>query len=244
MAAALPSHTGSAALSPPDCIPPSCASNGREATATERKEQQAARKARAEFGEAYGRPVFLRIIKENNLLELWIQDSSGTWGMTRGYPVAAWSGTLGPKLHEGDKQSPEGFYGVTPASLNPHSSFHLSFNIGYPNAYDRMLGRTGSYIMVHGGEVSVGCYAMTDPLIEEIYGMVEAALRRGQLWVPVQIYPFVMTPERMRREEGSPHICHWRYLYCGWQYTEANKAPYPPTHQPLCPFTSEPGVSP
>lgn len=197
------------------------------ALSPEQRSARAEQKARAIFGDNFGRPVFLRLLKEDDLLELWIQSPQGTWSIAKQYPIAAWSGTLGPKLREGDGQSPEGFYDVTLASLNPRSNYHLSFNIGYPNAYDRSLGRTGSFIMIHGSDVSIGCYAMTDPLIEEIYGMVEAALRQRQPRVPVQIYPFAMTPERMAREANSEHIGHWNYLLPGWQYTETHRAPYP-----------------
>lgn len=198
----------------------------------EQRAAQAAQQAKATFGQDWGRPIFLRILKEENILELWVQQPSETWNIAKCYPIAAWSGTLGPKLKEGDCQSPEGFYEVTPTALNPRSNYHLSFNIGYPNAYDRSLGRSGSYIMIHGGEVSIGCYAMTDPFIEEIYGMVEAALKQGQPFVPVQIYPFAMTPERMEKETGSPHIKHWRYLQAGWQYTETHHAPFNPPPLP------------
>lgn len=193
----------------------------------EQRSDRAKQKAKAAFGDNFGSPVFLRLLKEDDLLELWLQSPQGTWDIAKQYPIAAWSGTLGPKLREGDGQSPEGFYEITLTSLNPRSNYHLSFNIGYPNAYDRALGRTGSFIMIHGSDVSIGCYAMTDPLIEEIYGMVEAALRQGQSCIPVQIYPFAMTPERMAREAGSKHLGHWNYLLPGWQYTETHRAPYP-----------------
>ena len=144
-------------------------------------------------GAKVGDPVFLRAVKEDSVLELWVKpDKAERYVLAKRYPIAAWSGKLGPKEKEGDKQTPEGFYEVEPSGLNPRSNYHLAFNIGYPNAYDRSLNRTGSFIMVHGRDVSIGCLAMTDPGIEEIYTMVEQALIHGQQRVPVQIYPFVL----------------------------------------------------
>jgi murein L,D-transpeptidase YafK len=157
-----------------------------------------------------GQPAFIRIFKESRELELWLQNSTG-WQLFRTYPVAAFSGTLGPKTREGDMQAPEGFYNVTPKQLNPASSYHLSFNIGYPNAYDLAHQRTGSFIMVHGDVVSIGCFAMTDPLIEEIYLIVEAALKTNAA-VPVHIFPFRMTEERLQKESTSPHLDFWQNL--------------------------------
>jgi len=183
----------------------------------------------AELGSCFGHPVFIRIIKEELLLELWCQDKDGAWDILRCYPIAAMSGDLGPKTAEGDLQAPEGFYAVHPGSMNPRSAFHLSFNIGYPNAYDRKRGRTGSLIMIHGGEASIGCFAMTDPVIEEIYTMVHEAHAAGQTYVPVQIYPFRMTEERMEEEKESPHYAFWRSLLLpGWQDTEQHRRPYTP----------------
>lgn len=180
------------------------------------------------LGAFFGRPVFIRIIKEEALLELWSQNPEGVWHVLRSYPIAAMSGELGPKTAEGDLQAPEGFYTVRPHGMNPRSSYHLSFNIGYPNRYDRKQGRTGSLIMVHGGEASIGCFAMTDPVIEEIYIMVHEAHAAGQKSVPVQIYPFRMTEERLEKESESPHLLFWRqHLLPGWQYTEKHREPYP-----------------
>lgn len=130
-------------------------------------------------GLQFGAPVFIRIFKEENVLEFWIQNGE-QFDLFRTYPICNYSGELGPKLREGDRQSPEGIYKAGEHSLNPHSSYHLSFNLGFPNAYDRSQGRTGSYLMIHGDCLSIGCYAMTDPAIEEIYVMLEAALITDQ----------------------------------------------------------------
>lgn len=181
----------------------------------------------AELGQHFGSPVFLRIIKEDFILELWLKEH-GSWRILKSYPILAMSGTLGPKTREGDYQAPEGFYATTLRQLNPRSNYHLSFNIGYPNAYDRSLGRTGSFIMVHGDECSIGCFAMGDDGIEEIYTLVHQALLAGQPSVPVQVYPFEMTPERMEKEKKSPHYKFWaQHLLPGWQHTQQHNEPAP-----------------
>ncbi|MDP1592191.1 MAG: murein L,D-transpeptidase family protein [Prosthecobacter sp.] len=158
----------------------------------------------------FGQPAFIRIFKESRELELWLKNSTG-WQLFRNYPIANFSGSLGPKTREGDMQAPEGFYSVTKQQLNPASSYHLSFNIGYPNAYDLAHQRTGSLIMVHGNTVSIGCFAMTDPLIEEIYLVLEAALKNTAT-VPVHVFPFRMTDERLLKETTSPHLDFWQNL--------------------------------
>ena len=177
-------------------------------------------------GAKVGDPVFLRAVKEDSVLELWVKpDKAERYVLAKRYPIAAWSGKLGPKEKEGDKQTPEGFYEVEPSGLNPRSNYHLAFNIGYPNAYDRSLNRTGSFIMVHGRDVSIGCLAMTDPGIEEIYTMVEQALIHGQQRVPVQIYPFVPTPARLLKEMNSPPAAFWADMARAWDWTERTHTP-------------------
>lgn len=175
----------------------------------------------------FGKAVFLRILKEERLLELWLQDDDGDWDCFRTYPIAGMSGQLGPKTKQGDKQAPEGFYHATPKSLNPRSKYHLAFNVGYPNSYDRAQGRTGGEIMVHGSNKSAGCFAMTDPVIEEIYTLVHEAFRAGVQEIPIQIYPFAMTPERLEQETNNPHYPFWQLLLPGYLYTEENDAPFP-----------------
>ncbi|MEZ5816863.1 MAG: murein L,D-transpeptidase family protein [Hyphomicrobiaceae bacterium] len=176
-------------------------------------------------GLALGNAVFLRIFKETNELEVWVR-KDGPYRKFRTYAICAYSGALGPKLKEGDGQSPEGFYRVSLASLNPKSSYHLSFNLGFPNAFDRAHGRTGSFLMVHGRCVSIGCYAMTDPTIEEIYVMVEASLQgaRGSI-VPVHIFPFRMSAENMRRHAASPWLAFWENLKDAYDVFEASRIP-------------------
>jgi len=157
-----------------------------------------------------GQPAFIRIFKESRELELWMQGGAGEWRLFRRYPIACFSGTLGPKTREGDLQAPEGFYSVTQQQMNPASSYHLAFNIGYPNAYDLAQQRTGSLIMVHGDVCSVGCFAMTDAVIEEIYLVVEAAVSGGGS-VGVHCFPFRMTAARIKEAEEA-HLDFWREL--------------------------------
>lgn len=177
-------------------------------------------------GFALGNPAFIRIVKEERELELWMKPKGSTeYQMWKKWPIAAMSGRLGPKQKEGDRQAPEGFYSTNAGLLNPASNYHLSFNIGYPNAYDRAHGRTGNFLMVHGNQVSVGCFAMTDPVIEEIYLVVESAIHAGQKDVPVHVYPFRMTDERMRRAtaEESEWLSFWEDLREGWMQFEETK---------------------
>lgn len=150
------------------------------------------------MGLHWGAPVFVRVFKEEDELELWVDDGT-RFRLFRRYPICTWSGALGPKLRQGDGQSPEGFYRVRRGQLNPASAYHLSFNLGYPNAYDRAHGRTGDYLMVHGRCVSIGCYAMGDAAIEEIYTLVAAALAAGQPAVDVHAFPFRFA---LRQEVG------------------------------------------
>jgi murein L,D-transpeptidase YafK len=177
-------------------------------------------------GLRYGAPVFVRVLKEEGELEMWVEVKEGErWKLFRKWRIAGMSGKLGPKLKEGDLQAPEGFYEVGMKQLNPMSRFHLSFNVGYPNAYDRFHGRTGSLIMVHGSNVSIGCFAMTDPVIEEVYLLVEAALKGGQEAVKVQVFPFRMTPEKMAAVEGE-WAGFWREaLWPGYERFEKTGVP-------------------
>lgn len=182
----------------------------------------AARRARVRFGSACGCPVFLRIIRDEALLELRALGSKGRWSQLAAYPILAQGCPAAPKQREGDGLSPEGFYRLSAASLHPGSKYHLALNIGYPNAYDRRCGRTGSLIMIHGGARSVGCFAVGDAAIAEIYGAVAAALQAGQAYVPVQIYPTRMDAPATAADDLR------RHLRLGWQYSAAHGgAPYP-----------------
>lgn len=175
-------------------VPAQGASEGRAAQAARARLNDALVKQ----GLSFGRSAYVRIFKEEAELEVWLQNGA-RYERLKTYPICALSGTLGPKIREGDAQSPEGFYGVTRAQLNPQSHYHLAFDVGYPNAYDRSLGRTGSLIMVHGDCVSIGCFAMTNEGIEEIYSLAGAALAKGQTSVPVHVFPFRGSPRRSWR---------------------------------------------
>jgi murein L,D-transpeptidase YafK len=160
-------------------------------------------------------PTLVRIYKEESTLEVWKQDRSGKFALLKSYPICKFSGNLGPKLMQGDHQAPEGFYDITPDQMNPNSSEYLAFNTGFPNAFDRSLGRSGSFLMVHGGCRSVGCYAMTDYAMEEIYGLVDEAFKGGQEKVQLQAFPFRMTAENLASHAGDPNLPFWEMLKAG-----------------------------
>ncbi|WP_131193873.1 L,D-transpeptidase family protein [Lichenihabitans psoromatis] len=170
-------------------------------------------------------PILVRILKEEKVLEVWKQDRSGRYRPLKSYEVCRYSGVLGPKKQEGDHQSPEGFYAVAPGQMNPKSREYLSFNIGYPNAFDQSLGRTGDSLMVHGGCRSVGCYAMTNEQIEEIYGLAYEAFAGGQMEFQIQAYPFHMTAANLQRHATDPNLPFWLNLKTGSDLFEATKTP-------------------
>jgi murein L,D-transpeptidase YafK len=165
-------------------------------------------------------PILVRIFKEESELEIWKKDASGRFALLRTYPICRWSGELGPKIKTGDRQAPEGFYTITPGLMNPNSSQYLAINTGFPNAYDRANGRTGSFLMIHGGCSSAGCYAMTDEQIVEIYSLAREAFFGGQKSFQLQAYPFRMTPFNMARHRNSPHLAFWRMIKQGYDHFE------------------------
>ncbi|MBO6638414.1 MAG: hypothetical protein JJ920_14700 [Roseitalea sp.] len=171
-------------------------------------------------------PIMMRIFKDEEVLEVWKQTDTGRYDLVKTYEICAFSGDKGPKFQEGDRQSPEGFYFVNRNLLNPNSSYHLSFNLGFPNAFDRSHGRTGSFLMVHGDCSSRGCYAMTDEYITEIYAFAREALRGGrQNAFQVQAFPFRMTPENMAKHRDSPHFGYWKMLKSGYDHFELTRTP-------------------
>ena len=170
-------------------------------------------------------PIFIRIFKEESELEVWKARDDGRYYHFKTYPICTWSGALGPKIFEGDGQAPEGFYNISASQMNPNSKYYLSFNLGFPNAYDRAYGRTGTAIMVHGNCKSVGCFAMTDALVEEIYGVVRDAQAGGQKEVPLQALPFRMTAENMKRYQGNQWMAFWKQLKQGYDYFETTRQP-------------------
>ncbi len=173
----------------------------------------------------YGAPIFIRIFKQSAVLEVWIESNDGTFIHFKNYDICTFSGDLGPKLKEGDNQSPEGFYFVNARSLNPWSRFHLSFNLGYPNSYDRFNNRTGSALMVHGSCVSIGCYAMTDDNINEIYALSVAALKGGQPFFRVHSFPFKLEQTELSKYKANKWYSFWLNLKEGYDYFNENKKP-------------------
>src|SRR5437016_868406 len=168
-------------------------------------------------------PILVRLFKQEAELELWKQDESGRFALLKTYPICRWSGELGPKIKEGDRQAPEGFYAITPAQMNPNSQYYLSFNMGYPNDFDRAWGRTGSQVMVHGDCSSRGCYAMTDEQISEIYALARESFFGGQRSFQVQAYPFRMTPLNMAKHRNNPNMPFWRTLKEGHDHFEVTR---------------------
>jgi murein L,D-transpeptidase YafK len=168
-------------------------------------------------------PILVRVFKQESELEVWKQDRTGRYALLKTYPICRWSGELGPKIQEGDRQAPEGFYTITPGQMNPNSQFHLSFDLGYPNAFDRSHGRTGAHLMVHGDCSSRGCYSMTDEQITEIYALGREAFFGGQRAFQVQAYPFRMTPENLAKHRNSPHMAFWKMLKRGNDHFEVTK---------------------
>ncbi|RUM70761.1 MAG: hypothetical protein DSZ07_01795, partial [Sulfurovum sp.] len=124
----------------------------------------------------YPKKLTLIGLKHEQLLEVWGEHNGKKIYITT-YPFTAFSGHLGPKLREGDRQIPEGIYKI--GYLNPNSKFHLSININYPNAFDKKMAKKekrthlGSAIMIHGNAVTIGCIPIGDDKIEELYQLVE-----------------------------------------------------------------------
>jgi murein L,D-transpeptidase YafK len=161
-------------------------------------------------------PVLIRIFKQSNELELWRKTSQGQYALVNIFTVCAYSGDLGPKEKQGDRQAPEGFYNIVSSQLNYHSIRFLSLNTGFPNVYDRSNGATGSALMIHGGCDSAGCYAIQDAPMQDLFAAVRDALKAGQKAVQLQIYPFRMTAINMLIARNSKHIDFWRQLKVGY----------------------------
>lgn len=182
-------------------------------------------KRMAEKGMPKTAPIMARIFKEEGKLEIWKQKNNGRYDVIATYDICKWSGKLGPKYTEGDRQAPEGFYTVRPSQMNPKSEYYLAFNIGFPNAYDRANGRTGANLMVHGACSSSGCYSMTDKQIGEIYAFGRDAFTGGQTEFQIQAYPFRMTAQNMVRYRNDPNYPFWQMLKQGYDHFELTKVP-------------------
>jgi murein L,D-transpeptidase YafK len=168
-------------------------------------------------------PILIRIFKQESELEVWKRDQTGSYALLATYPMCRWSGRLGPKTKEGDRQAPEGFYTVTPAQMNPRSQYYLSFDLGYPNSLEKALGYTGEAIMVHGACSSSGCFALSDKQVAEVYALAREAFLGGQASFQVQVFPFRMTPANMATYSSDPNIGFWRNLEEGYDIFEITR---------------------
>jgi murein L,D-transpeptidase YafK len=177
----------------------------------------------AKIDTAPSSPVLIRAYKKEAELEIWKMKSDRTYALLKTYPMCRWSGQLGPKKREGDMQVPEGFYAIEPGQMNPNSHYYLSFNVGYPNAYDRAYGRTGGNVMVHGICSSAGCFSMTDEQINDIYAIARDAFRGGQREIQLQSYPFRVTAENLAKYRLDPNIDFWMELKNGSDHFEVTK---------------------
>jgi murein L,D-transpeptidase YafK len=170
-------------------------------------------------------PIMIRVFKEEGVMEIWKAKADNRFDKIAQYQICAWSGKLGPKVKEGDRQAPEGFYNLTPAHLNPNSKYYLAINTGFPNRYDAVNGRSGSNLMIHGACSSSGCYSMTDEQILEIYAFARDAFKGGQSSVQLQAFPFRMTAENMARHRTSENLEFWKMLKVGYDNFEVTKRP-------------------
>ena len=172
-----------------------------------------------------GAPLYVRVFKLENEMEVWLKNPTGSYTLFRTYPICNWSGKLGPKLKEGDKQAPEGFYVVNAGQMNPNSKYYLSFNMGYPNAYDKAHERTGKHLMVHGGCSSAGCYAITDDAVTELFILAREAFTGGQRHFPIAAFPF--RPTKQQLEQSKDHKWHafWLNLKEGYDLFESTRRP-------------------
>lgn len=178
----------------------------------------------SEKGTSKDAPILIRTYKKEAEFEIWKKRSDGRYALLKTYPMCRWSGQLGPKVKEGDRQVPEGFYAITPGQMNPNSAYYLSFNVGYPNAYDKAHGATGGAIMVHGACSSAGCFSMTDQQIAEIYAIARESFAGGQREIQMQSYPFHMNAENFAKHRADPNIAFWKQLKEGADNFEVTKA--------------------
>lgn len=170
-------------------------------------------------------PILVRVFKEESVVEIWKQTRTGKYDLISTYNICKWSGKLGPKYMEGDRQAPEGFYTIRPSQMNPNSNYYLAFNIGFPNAYDQVNGRTGQHLMVHGACSSSGCYSMSDENIAQIYAFGRDSFKGGQREFQLEAFPFRMTAENMARYRNDPNYKFWTMLKEGYDIFEVTKRP-------------------
>jgi len=187
--------------------------------------KQATMNRLAEIGSSPGAAMMIRIFKQSSEFEVWKQTKAGPYKLYNTYKICAWSGVLGPKIKEGDRQAPEGFYNITPALMNPNSNYYLSFNTGFPNKFDRSWGRTGANLMVHGDCSSAGCYSMTDESVAEIYALARESFNGGNPVIQMQIFPFRMTPQNLALVASNTNLPFWMDIKEGYDRFELSKTP-------------------
>jgi murein L,D-transpeptidase YafK len=145
--------------------------------------------------------LYLRAFKKEGNIEIWAKNRRDRqFKLLKTYAICHASGNVGPKRKEGDRQVPEGFYHIN--RFNPNSRFHLSLGINYPNKSDKVLSdktKPGGDIFIHGGCVSIGCLAMTDDAMKEIYILAVEAKNNGQKTIPVTFFPFKMSHGELER---------------------------------------------
>jgi murein L,D-transpeptidase YafK len=168
--------------------------------------------------------IYIRIIKQIDLLEVWLKKGP-RYELFKRYNICYFSGGLGTKTRSGDNKSPEGFYSITPKQLNPVSNYHLAINIGYPNKLESLRGYTGNSIMIHGSCASIGCYAMTNPVIEEIYTLIYKAFENGQQEISLAIFPFRVDKEHLKEYTTSPYYPFWKTMQPGYDLFEKTHIP-------------------
>ena len=178
------------------------------------------------------RRLFLRAFKRDMELEVWAQGKKDApYTLLKTYDICAAAGELGPKRRAGDHQVPEGYYRVS--AINRYTRFHLGLTVSYPNASDRILGRKGALggeIMIHGDCASLGCLAMTDPGIEEIYLLAARTYLGGGRHIPLHIFPTRLTLEGfswlISAHPDRPALHRfWRGLQPGYQHFEEHRKP-------------------
>jgi murein L,D-transpeptidase YafK len=237
----LPLTAAACALATMTAAAASTVPSSERSRAAEARVEAQLRQDLAKDGLQLGSPVFIRIFKEPAVLEMWVQGSE-VFHLFKSYNICRFSGDLGPKLKEGDRQAPEGFYSVAPKQMNPNSNYHLSFNLGFPNEFDRHHGRTGSFLMVHGACASIGCYAMGDDPMEEIWTLCTRALENGQPFFWVHCFPFPLTDENLNRTDRNPWASFWRDLKPIFDDFEDKRIP-PPVAVINGRYTRQPMVS-
>jgi murein L,D-transpeptidase YafK len=181
-------------------------------------------KALDEKGLSANSGIYLRIFKDESNLEIWIK-SGQRYQFFKSYNICFFSGGLGTKTRSGDGKSPEGFYMIEPKQLNPVSNYYLAINIGYPNKLEVLKGYTGDAIMVHGHCASIGCYAMTNPGIEEIYTLVYKAFESGQQKIHLDIFPFRMDPQHFKAYAANKSLAFWKTMRPGYDLFEKDHIP-------------------